>query len=207
MSGSSSSSARVLRRRIRSMAALSAMRWIQESSAASPRNSSRWFQALSRASWTASAARSASRVIRRQALYQRTLRSLSTAWKASGRTQDFKRVSTQLGRPSRQKVSKARKLLLFDGLERREVHPAAQVPGDHADLLLFGFPGVRHHEFLLGDADDILLEHEPEGFGPIRPLRHDDFPEALRHLDAHAAVVVQAAEPAIPGIEHRPREQ
>src|SRR6187431_1391766 len=145
LSGSSSSSARRLRLRVRSMAALSAMRWIQESSAASPRNSSRWFQALSNASWTASAARSASRVMRRQALYQRTLRSLSTAWKASGRTQDLRRVSTQLGRPSRQKVSKARKLLLFDGLERREVHPAAQVPGDHADLLLFGFPGVRHH--------------------------------------------------------------
>jgi hypothetical protein len=44
-------------------------------------------------------------VMRRQALYQRPLRSLSTAWKLSGRTQDLSEVSTELRRPVRQKVS------------------------------------------------------------------------------------------------------
>src|SRR5688500_17353826 len=66
-SASNSSSARGLRRRIRSIAALSAMRWIQVSRSESPRNSSRRSHGLSSASWSASAARAATRVLRHDA--------------------------------------------------------------------------------------------------------------------------------------------
>jgi hypothetical protein len=44
-------------------------------------------------------------VMRRQALYQRTLRSLRTVWKTSGWTQGLRILSTRLGRVGGEKVT------------------------------------------------------------------------------------------------------